>query len=71
VVPVAGGEIVDPWTPETCPGLSFDEAVPVTGKQVEQNVRWRGGDDLSAWQGRPVRLRISIRNADLYGFRFE
>ncbi len=61
---------IDPWIPETHQGFSLDEAVPVTGKGVEQHVSWKGGASVANLQGQPVRLRISVRNADLYGFRF-
>jgi hypothetical protein len=70
LVPVAFGERVDPWAPETCSGLSFKESVPLTGKGIEQPVTWQGSGSLSSHQGQPVRLRIQVRNADLYGFRF-
>jgi hypothetical protein len=70
LAPVEFGDRVDPWTPDTCPGLSFDEAVPVTGKGIEQPVSWRGGASVARYQGQPVRLRLRVRNADLYGFRF-
>ena len=70
LVPVRYGDRVDPWTSETCPGLSLQDAVPVKGKGVEQLVSWQGGGDVGRWQGQPVRLRIRVCNADLYGFRF-
>lgn len=70
LVPAADSAIVDPWTPQTCPGFSLEEAAPITGRGVEQRAAWRGGDDLSQWQGQPVRLRATARNADFYGFKF-
>ena len=70
VIPAHSGDVVDPWRSETCPGLSRGDCVPLTGKGAAQAVTWRSGTSLTAHQGRPVRLRIVVRNADLYGFRF-
>ena len=69
-MPAEFSERIDPWTPDTCLGLSLDDAVPLTGKGVEQEVFWKGGVNVAGCQGQPVRLRIWVRNADLYGFRF-
>jgi hypothetical protein len=33
-------------------------------------IRWKGGDDLSSWSGKPVRLRVQLRDAELFAFRF-
>jgi hypothetical protein len=51
-------------------GFTAGDTAPVTGDGVELPVRWRGGDDLAALRGRPVRLRLDVTNGSLYGFRF-
>jgi len=34
-------------------------------------VRWNGKDDVGVLASRAVRLRIEIKDADLYAMRFE
>lgn len=41
-----------------------------TANEINRPVRWRGRSDLSALAGRPIRLRIVFRDADLYAFQF-
>jgi len=33
-------------------------------------VSWKGGTDVSGLAGKPVRLRVRLKDADLYSFRF-
>jgi hypothetical protein len=42
----------------------------VYGDEIEQVVAWKGGSDVSALAGRPVRLRFVLKDADLYALRF-
>ena len=41
-----------------------------TANELDRPVRWRGRTDVSALAGRPVRLRVAYRDADLYAFQF-
>jgi hypothetical protein len=41
-----------------------------TANEVDRPVKWRGKGDLSALAGKPVRLRVVFRDADLYAFQF-
>ena len=50
-------------------GTSLDSG-EIFGDEVERTVEWDGGPDLSALSGKPVRLRISMKEADLYSIRF-
>lgn len=52
------------------PGFTRSEAVSVDRNGVAQEVWWRGGPDVGWLTGRPVKLRISMRSAKLYAFRF-
>lgn len=52
------------------PGCGFDQFEPLYGDAVDEPVRWRDVDDLSAFAGRPVRLRFRLADADLYALRF-
>lgn len=42
----------------------------LTGDEIAHPVQWQAGTDLQAFQGRTVRLRFSMKNADLYSIRF-
>ncbi len=43
----------------------------IFGDEIEGTVRWDGGSDLSAMAGKPVRLRVNMKEADLYSIRFK
>jgi hypothetical protein len=40
------------------------------GDEIERTVEWDGGADLSALTGKGVRLRVNMKEADLYSIRF-
>ena len=50
-------------------GFAADDCVEVFGDDIEYEVRWRGAPDLGCLAGTPVRLRITMRDADLYSLR--
>ena len=52
------------------PGHSLDESREMYGDEIEAVVSWRGGSSVSAWSGRPVRLRIALADADIFSLRF-
>ena len=56
----ADGNVIPPFTKANC--------LPVTTDSTIQRVQWRGGQDLSALSGKPVRLRFHLRNGQLYAF---
>ncbi|UCD27881.1 MAG: hypothetical protein JSV03_12355 [Planctomycetota bacterium] len=41
-----------------------------TANQINRQVSWQGQSDVSALAGKPIRLRIAFRDADLYAFQF-
>lgn len=51
-------------------GLSLDDCNEVFGDKIEGVVAWKDGAALGAHAGNPVRLRIKLRDANLYAFRF-
>jgi len=51
-------------------GFSLDDCPLILGDNLEHVVKWKGGGDVSALAGRPVRLRFVMRDADLYSLRF-
>lgn len=51
-------------------GFALVDCDEIFGDEIERTVTWRGGEsDLSALAGRPVRLRIALRDADLFSLR--
>ncbi len=58
----ASGEVVD--------GFSMAESVELYGDEIEGVVRWTGGNRLADLARTPVRLRLVMRDADLYALAF-
>jgi len=52
------------------PGYALEDCSPIFGDEIERVVRWSGGPGVAALQGRPIRLRFVMRDADLYSLRF-
>jgi hypothetical protein len=67
-----GGIRVELQTPagEPIPGFSLADAREIIGDQIERVVSWKGGSDVSALAGKPVRLRFVLKDADVFSFRF-
>ncbi|HPT99779.1 MAG TPA: hypothetical protein PLU39_18100, partial [Armatimonadota bacterium] len=52
------------------PGFTLGECPEIYGDELERLVRWNGTSDVSALAGKKVRLRVRLKDADLYAFRF-
>ncbi len=52
------------------PGFTLAEAQFLFGDQIEGRASWAGGMDVSSLQGRVVRLRMVLEDADLFSLRF-
>lgn len=52
------------------PGFALADSVEQIGDEIERTVKWKGGDDLSKIAGQTVKLRFTMRDADLYAIRF-
>ena len=52
------------------PGRRFEDCDPISGDQLKRTVTWNGDSDVSAWSGKPVRLRFKMRRARLYAIQF-
>ena len=52
------------------PGYALTDSVEIVGDQIERVVSWTAGSDVSSLEGRPVRLRFVMKDADLYSLRF-
>ena len=53
---------------QTIPGFGRDDCQPIRANKTLQPVSWRGGNDLSALAGKPVRFRFELTNGKLYAF---
>lgn len=52
------------------PGFALEDCPPIFGDSIERTVTWKGGGDVSALAGKPVRLRFTLKDADVFAFRF-
>ncbi len=68
----AGGMRVEIQRPDGQPieGFALDDCNEVFGDSVDRVVTWNTGPDVGALSGMPVRLRVALRDADLYAFQF-
>jgi hypothetical protein len=51
-------------------GFAFSDCPEIYGDEVERLVTWKQGSDVSTLAGKPTRLRLALRDADLYAFGF-
>lgn len=69
----AGGiqvEIQDE-TGNALPGFSLADCPELFGDSLERRVKWKSGSDLSALNGKPVRLHFLIKDADIFSLQFQ
>ena len=50
-------------------GFTAADMTPLVGDRVDCAVSWKGGADVYAIAGKPVRLRFLLRDADVFAFR--
>ena len=68
-----GGSIYIELQDETgtpVPGFTLDDCSEVFGDLTAGDVAWKGDPDMEALAGRPAKMRVRMRDADLYAFRF-
>lgn len=51
-------------------GFALDDCPEIIGDHVDHIVRWKGGSNLAELAGTAVRLRVVLKDADLYSLRF-
>jgi len=51
-------------------GFTLSDCRDVIGDRIERDVEWTGGQDVASLAGKPVRLRLQMKDADLFSFRF-
>ncbi|MBW3539722.1 MAG: hypothetical protein KY476_05580 [Planctomycetes bacterium] len=52
------------------PGFTLDDCPPHFGDEPARTVVWKDNSDVGRLAGRPVRLRFTMNEADLYSLRF-
>ncbi|MFI4850974.1 MAG: hypothetical protein ACIAZJ_17820 [Gimesia chilikensis] len=52
------------------PGFTLADAREQIGNEINRIVTWKGGSDVSALSGKPVRLKFVMKDADLYSLQF-
>lgn len=52
------------------PGFSLADCREQIGNEIERPVLWKSGSDVSALRGKPIRMKITLKDADLFSFRF-
>jgi hypothetical protein len=52
------------------PGFSLADCDELFGDSIDRIVTWADRSDVSAYAGRSIRLRIVMRDADLYALQF-
>ena len=52
-------------------GFALEDCVEVLGDDLARAVRWKGGAQAGRLEGKPVRLRFVLRDADLYSIQFK
>ncbi|MFW6161664.1 MAG: hypothetical protein ACODAJ_02790 [Planctomycetota bacterium] len=51
-------------------GYTLADCRPLIGDFVDRTVAWKQGADVSPLAGKPLRIRIVLKDADLYAIRF-
>ena len=64
---VLAAEITD-MDGNVIPGFAISECNPVTTDSTITRISWKKHKDLSSLAGKPVKLRFSLKNGDLYSF---
>ena len=51
-------------------GFSEKESIYIIGDEIDRVVRWKAGSNVRALEGRPIKLRLSMVESDLFSIRF-
>ena len=53
------------------PGYALADGKELTGDEIDAVYSWESGPDVSSLAGKPIRLRLVLKHADLYALRFK
>lgn len=62
--------IVDDGTRWPASGFAAEDCDVIYGNELDRAVTWRGGGDLSRFEGREICLMFEMKDADLYAIQF-
>ena len=52
------------------PGFSLAVSEEASGDEIELEMKWKGGNDLSSLAGKPVILHFELKDADIFSYHF-
>ena len=52
------------------PGFALEDCDPIFGDTIARTVTWKTGSDVRSLEGRSIRLRFVLKDADVYSFQF-
>ena len=55
---------------KTLDGFSFADAISFTGDAMWSDLHWRGNPELRALRGKNLELRVKLRSAKIFAYRF-
>ncbi|MFV0390040.1 MAG: hypothetical protein ACK5NT_14955 [Pyrinomonadaceae bacterium] len=55
---------------KTIPNFSLDDCDVIFGDSLNRKVSWNGNSDVSSLEGKTIKLRFKLKDADLYSFQF-
>jgi len=61
-------EVLDAANGSAIPGFQLEQAVGVSGDQLDATIQWSGGRQFDELSGRTVKLRLTLAGADLYSY---
>lgn len=70
----AAGEIrfeIEDGNGKPLPGFTLKDSQPIIGNETARVVLWNGSGDLKSISSKSIRLRIYLKDADLYSIRFK
>ena len=53
------------------PGFGLEQSDIIIGNEIQRVVSWNGASDIHQLAGKPIRLIFSMKDADLYSFKFD
>ena len=53
------------------PGYNLEDSQLIIGNEIERIVSWKNSENVKKLEGLPVRLRFSIKDANLYSIQFK
>lgn len=52
------------------PGFTLDDSQAIIGNEIKRLVSWKGNENVSALAGKKIKMRIAMKDANLYSFKF-